>query len=101
MNGVWNTVKGGSTVPLKFEVFAGAELTDVGVVSILTKQETCNGGFEDAIELVATGGTSLRYDWGSGQFVFNWQTPKSPGKCYSVTATMQDGGSLTALFKLK
>ena len=22
MNGVWNTVKGGSTVPLKFEVFA-------------------------------------------------------------------------------
>ena len=29
MNGVVNTVKGGSTVPLKFEVFAGTtELTD-------------------------------------------------------------------------
>ena len=28
MNGVWNTVKGGSTVPLKFELFAGTtELT--------------------------------------------------------------------------
>ncbi len=29
VNGVLNTVKGGSTVPLKFEVFAGStELTD-------------------------------------------------------------------------
>ena len=25
MNGVVNTVKGGSTVPLKFEIFAGSE----------------------------------------------------------------------------
>ena len=32
MGGVWNTVKGGSTVPLKFEVFAANELTDVSVV---------------------------------------------------------------------
>ena len=24
MNGVWNTVKNGSTVPLKFEAFVGA-----------------------------------------------------------------------------
>jgi hypothetical protein len=32
MGGVTNTVKGGSTVPLKFEVFAANELTDVGAV---------------------------------------------------------------------
>ena len=32
MGGVWNIVKGGSTVPLKFEVFAANELTDVSVV---------------------------------------------------------------------
>ena len=33
MNGVYNPVKGGSTVPLKFEVFAGpTELTDTAVV---------------------------------------------------------------------
>jgi hypothetical protein len=102
MNGVVNTVKGGSTVPLKFEVFAGAtELTDTAIVTTLTKVVTCNASSEDTIEVLATGGTSLRYDAVSGQFVFNWQTPKLPGKCYSVTVTTTDGSSITALFKLK
>ena len=102
MNGVVNTVKGGSTVPLKFEVFAGStELTDTAIVSTLVKQVTCNATSEDTIEVLATGGTSLRYDSTSGQFIFNWQTPKLPGKCYSVTLTTQDGSSITALFKLK
>ena len=102
MNGVLNTVKNGSTVPLKFEVFAGpTELTDTSVVSTLLKQVTCNATAEDTIEVLATGGTSLRYDTVGGQFIFNWQTPKLPGKCYSVTMTTQDGSSITALFKLK
>jgi hypothetical protein len=102
MNGVLNVVKGGSTVPLKFEVFAGAtELTDIAIVSTLAKQVICNASGEDTIEVTATGGTSLRYDWTAGQFVYNWQTPKLPGKCYSVTMTTQDGSSITALFKLK
>ena len=102
MNGVVNTVKGGSTVPLKFEVFAGStELTNTAIVSSLVKQVTCNASAEDTIELLATGGTSMRYDTTSGQFIFNWQTPKLPGKCYSVTLTALDGSSITALFKLK
>jgi hypothetical protein len=102
MNGVVNTVKGGSTVPLKFEVFAGStELTNTAIVSTLVKQVTCNATIEDTVEVLATGGTSLRYDSTSGQFIFNWQTPKLPGKCYSVTLTTQDDSSITALFKLK
>ena len=33
MSGVWNTVKGGATVPLKFEIFAGStEVTDLSVI---------------------------------------------------------------------
>ena len=55
----------------------------------------------DAIEVVTTGGTSLRYDSTGGQFVQNWQTPKTAGKCYVVTVTMQDGSSITANFKTK
>jgi len=101
---VWNTVKGGSTVPFKFEAFAGsAELTDTAVVkSFNATQVSCTTGSEDAIEtLSATGGTVLRYDWTSGQFVYNWQTPKKPGFCYKVTFTLQDGSSKTANFKLK
>jgi AraC-like DNA-binding protein len=55
----------------------------------------------DDIELVATGGTSLRYDTTGGQFIYNWQTPKKAGSCYLVTVSMIDGSSLSAHFKLK
>jgi hypothetical protein len=103
MSGVWNTVKGGSTVPLKFEIFAGSELTNTSAVqSVQAYRIACTaGGSEDAIETVTTGGTSLRYDATSGQFIFNWQTPRQPGTCYKVVMTAQDGSTLTAFFKLK
>ncbi len=105
MNGVWNTVKGGSTVPLKFEVFAGpTELTDIAVVAGFTvKGVVCPGGSvaTDDIELTTTGGTTLRYDFTAGQFIQNWQTPKKPGACYVVTMTTLDGSTLSANFKLK
>jgi hypothetical protein len=99
-----NTVKGGSTVPLKFEVFAGeTELTDPAVVSFAAKKVPCAGetSDEDPVDFVTTGGTSLRYDPIEGQFVQNWQTPKAPGTCYVVTMTTQDGSTLAANFKLK
>jgi hypothetical protein len=103
MNGVYNTVKGGSTVPFKFEIFAGAtEITDISAISSLAAARvTCSGGGEDAIEITATGGTSLRYDAVAGQFIYNWKTPTGAGICYKVTMTTADGSSLVAFFKLK
>jgi hypothetical protein len=100
---VWNTVKGGSTVPLKFEVFAGTtELTDISVVeSFLVAPISCVGGSMDAVEFTTTGGTSLRYDSTDGQFIQNWQTPKKAGACYAVTMKTDDGSTLTAYFKMK
>ena len=101
---VYNTVKNGSTVPLKFEVFAGpTELTTTDSVKSLTyAQTTCDVyASTDEIETVATGGTSLRYDATAGQFVYNWKTPTTPGKCYRVTVTTQDLSTLVAYFKLK
>jgi hypothetical protein len=91
-------------VPLKFEVFAGSELTDVAVVDkFVVTGVTCPGvdAATDNIELTTTGGTSLRYDATAGQFIQNWQTPKKPGACYKVTMTTDDGSTLVALFKLK
>ena len=102
MNGVYNTVKNGSTVPLKFEIFAGnTELTDVANIKSLTYAQTsCDAtATTDEIETIATGGTSLRY--ADGQFIYNWKTPKTAGKCYRVTMTTLDGSSLVAYFKLK
>lgn len=104
MNGVWNTVKGGATVPLQFEVFDGEdEITDVSVIDqpLQATQALCDGGPSDTVEVVSTGGTSLRYDETLGQFVYNWKTPKKPGYCYVVTVTLEDGTSLSANFKLK
>ena len=104
MNGVYNVVRGGSTVPLKFEVFAGlSELTNTSAIDSLgAMRVTCAGGLEeDAIEMVATGGTSLRYDGTGGQFIYNWQTPKPAGGCYRVTMTTDDASTLVAFFKTK
>jgi hypothetical protein len=97
-----NISKNGSTVPLKFEVFAGStELTNINIVSTFIQKESCVTYTTDDIETYATGGTSLRYDTTGGQFIFNWQTPKIIGGCYKVTLTTQDGTSIFADFKLK
>jgi hypothetical protein len=105
MNGVYNVVKSGSTVPLKFEVFAGTtELTQTWVVdTFVAKQIDCETSADmTAVEFTTTGGTSLRYDENTGQFVQNWQTPRGKGGlCYKVTLTTDDGSSLVAYFRLK
>lgn len=103
MNGIVNTVKGGSTVPLKFEVFAGErELKDVGTIDSLTAKGTsCTGTGVDAVEVTATGGTSLRFDTSGDQFIYNWQTPRNPGACYTVTVTTDDGSFVSAKFQMK
>lgn len=105
MGSVLNTVKGGSTVPLKFEIFAGStELTSVTAIQSFTTAEVACGTANfvaDEIEVTSTGGTVLRYDTTGGQFIQNWATPKKPGTCHTVTMTAQDGSSITAFFKLK
>ncbi|MFB9958154.1 PxKF domain-containing protein [Agromyces bracchium] len=105
MGRTWNTVKGGSTVPLKFEVFSGSgELTATSVVDRFTATPTTCPGADapmDAIEFTTTGGTALRYDATAGQFIQNWATPKKPGACYTVTMTTDDGSSISAGFILK
>ena len=94
---VYNTVKNGTTVPLKFEVFAGsAEKTTIETVKSLTYAQTaCNTtAITDDIETVATGATVLRYDATGGQFIYNWKTPSTTGKCYRELADPEDGRRL-------
>jgi hypothetical protein len=104
MNGVFNIVKNGSTVPLKFEIFSGStELTDIAYIKSLTYAQTsCDtNATTDDIETTVSGGTSLRYDTAAGQFVYNWKTPNTAGRCYRVTMTTIDNSTLMAYFKLK
>ena len=101
---VWNSIKGGSTVPLKFGASAfgrtitttselGATFTVTGVACPGSTAVTAD------VEMTTTGGTELRY--AGGQFIQNWQTPKKAGACYRVATTTADGSSLSALFMLK
>ena len=102
--GVWNNVKAGRTVPLKFEVFAGnVEITTVAAVtSVTATQAPCPGDTESTpqTEPASTVTTRLRYDAQAGQFIQNWKTPRTPGACYSITLTTADRSTLRATFKL-
>jgi Kelch motif/Galactose oxidase, central domain len=101
-----NTVKGGSTVPLKFNMYqsnGGTELTSTSdVKSFQVYGMTCGASaYEDPVDITTTGGTSLRYDTTGRQFIQNWQTPRGAGACYQVTMTASDGSSIVAFFKMK
>jgi hypothetical protein len=104
---VYNTIKGGSTVPLKFNIYAGmggAEQTTTSAVqSFVLQLISCTPGIDDPVDesFTTTGGTALRYDSTAGQFIQNWQSPKVAGKCYAVTMTAQDSSTVTAYFKTK
>ena len=105
MGGTLNTVKGGSTVPLKFELFADTELTSVSSIKSFTQAKVaCTafaGAATDEIEVVTTGATSLRYDSTGGQFIQNWKIPTGAGTCYRATMTAQDDSTINAYFKVK
>ena len=103
---VWNTIKGGSTVPLKFNLWAGSvKKTSVNdVKGFLVFPMSCSAsGITSEIEqdMTTTGGTTLRYDGTAGQFIQNWQTPKASNQCFGVRMTAKDGSTIEAYFKTK
>lgn len=102
---VTNTVKNGSTVPVKWRLLDanGSYITDTSsFINSKYTQSSC-GGTADAIEetTATTGGTELRWDSTAQQFVYNWKTPALAGKCIQLVLTFNDGVSRTANFQLK
>ena len=113
LNNVWNTVKAGQTIPIKWQ------LTDInntiicdlstllplpplpppnGLTSI---QVTCPSGpaVMDAVEevLASPGSTVFRCD--GSQYIYNWQTSKSwGGTCRVMTVRLTDGTTHSANF---
>jgi hypothetical protein len=101
---VANSVRGGSTVPLKWKLFlyaGGPQITDVASVAAgwpkLYTSTSCASAPIDEIEITATGNTTLRYDTSGQQFIYNWKTPTGAG-CYRVEVKFTDGRSYSALF---
>jgi hypothetical protein len=102
---LYNSVKGGSTVPLKFRVFTGStQVTSTTGMSVSYSVVACESGILDPvlIEAAPTGGTGLRFDASEGQYIFNWAVPSGAGKCFQVLVTASDGTTLQgAYFKTK
>lgn len=98
---VVNAGKAGRTYPVKWSLTrAGGFVDDLNtVVAIRVASSGCGAATSDAIETTATGGTVLRYDSVANQFVYNWAAPDTPG-CYTLTLSLDDGSTYTALFKL-
>ena len=96
---MYNSIKGGQTVPLKFRVFtlAGSEVTSTTGISVIVTKITCAPGPLDPELIPAdpTGGTELRYT--GGNFHFNWSTPKGANICYEVTVRTPDLASQMTL----
>ena len=49
----------------------------------------------------SSGSTTLRWDADGNQFVYNWQTPKTSMRCYTLTVRLADGASKSARFMTK
>lgn len=107
MGGIVNKVKGGSTVPIRFEMFSGpTELTKVSAIKQISADPvTCTNTSGPTNEIndseLDLSPASLTYDSKSGRYVYKWRTPDEKGTCYVVTLTGQDGSKLSANFKLR
>ncbi len=95
-----NQLKGGSTVPLKFNVFAGATEVTANVGTVFAKTAACDASDATvSVTVESTGSTSLRYDTTGAQWVYNWKAPTTQG-CYKVGVNLTDGSVISADFKI-
>jgi large repetitive protein len=103
--GVFNIIKGGQSVPLKWALpnGSGGWIGDLSVVaSIRQVGVSCSPTAPtDDIEAPTSGASALRYDTTANQYIYNWQSPKGANVCYKVTVNLTDGTAKSALFKTK
>jgi hypothetical protein len=106
----YNTVKAGSSIPVKFNlggnqglnIFYVAKPSDTYQGSYpLSAKVPCNASSpQDLIEETVTAGqSSLTYDTSANQYVYVWKTDKSyAGTCRQLQVKLADGTMHTALF---
>jgi hypothetical protein len=99
--GVYNKVKAGSAVPVKFSLL-GNQGTNVLAGEPVVTQVACPAAMKsDVLEETASAKSpsGLKYDTKTGLYTYTWKTATSfAGTCQKLTVNLADGTSQTALF---
>jgi CSLREA domain-containing protein len=101
---VLNTVKAGSSIPVKFSLGddQGLDIFTAGYPKV--QQIACDGGApSDAIEeTMSSGSSGLQYDPVTDTYTYVWKTQKSwAGTCRQLIVRLDDGTEHVANFKFK
>jgi hypothetical protein len=107
-NGVFNTVKAGQGIPLKFDLTGNHGLEILAGGYPKSSPVDCSGATtEDALEeTITAGSSSLNYDASTnapiGQYIYVWKTDKGwAGTCRRLDLKLNDGTTHSALFSFK
>jgi alpha-tubulin suppressor-like RCC1 family protein len=100
---VVNSVKAGSTVPVKFGLGGDRGLDIFAAGFPASARTSCTSGPVDALESVAApGAATLTYDVVTGRYQFNWKTNSSwAGTCRQLALRFVTGEERIALFRFK
>ena len=100
---VWNAVKAGSAVPVKFSLDGNQGLGIMAAGYPRSKAISCDTSavVETVEETVTAGGSSLSYDPLVDQYLYVWKTEKAWTGCRQLIVMLNDGESHLANFKFK
>jgi hypothetical protein len=99
-----NTVKGGSSVPVKFSLGGNQGLSIFATGSPYSEKTSCDGGGTlDEIEETSTAGAGgLQYDAVTDTYTYVWKTEKSwANTCRTLHVKLSDGIDHVAWFKFR
>lgn len=103
---VYNTVKSGSAIPVKFRLGGNQGMTIFAANSPTFTMIACNAmaPVDDLEELSTATNSGLTWDAAAQQYVYVWKTSTTAqraGSCYQLTVKFLDGTSQTAFFKFR
>ncbi|HEX5838815.1 MAG TPA: ExeM/NucH family extracellular endonuclease [Anaerolineales bacterium] len=101
---VFNIIKGGNAVPVKFSL-GGDQGLDIFLNGYpLSRQISCDASVPaaDVEETVNAGGSTLEYDPATGEYTYVWKTEKSwKGTCRQLVVILKDGSIHMANFQFR
>ncbi len=101
---VFNEMKAGQAVPLKFSLSGNKGLNIFAANSPSSVQINCTSGAEISVveETSNAGSSSLTYDASSDRYHYVWKTESSwKNTCRQLNVVLNDGTTHSALFKFK